>query len=183
MNNKDYQALLEFYQTANRLKNLQRSGWVDFNVNNPESVADHTFGLAMLILYVAQGGDWDLQKCLLMALVHDLAEAEVGDITPRQAIAKEEKLKLEEEALHKILEGQSDKERLLGLWREFANGSTAEGRLVKDLDKLEMAMQAYLYEKDQGVNLEEFFNHCRTKIKGKKILDILEFINQKRGNK
>lgn len=38
-----------------------------------------------------------------MALVHDLAEAQVGDITPFDGISKEEKTKLEFNGFKKII--------------------------------------------------------------------------------
>ena len=183
MKHEYFESIVNLYQYIGKLKQLKRSGWLDFKVENPESVADHTFGMALLVMIFAQRLGYDLEKCMTMALVHDLAEAVVGDITPRQGINSQEKLDMEVAALGKILEGQHDKERLIALWREVVHGSTPEGRLVKDLDKLEMALQAYHYEKDQGIDLQEFFNHCQATIREEEFLKILDFIIGKREKK
>lgn len=39
-------------------------------------------------------------RCVMMALVHDLAEAQVGDIAPHENFTKEEKHRLEEVRLN-----------------------------------------------------------------------------------
>lgn len=44
----------------------------------------------------------DRIKCMEMALVHDLAESLVGDITPYCGVSKKDKEILEMEAIHKI---------------------------------------------------------------------------------
>lgn len=68
---------------------------VNNNVNLPESVADHMYRMSMMSFMIA---DKSINKDKLMkiCLVHDLAEAIVGDITPHQNVSKEEKRKLEE---------------------------------------------------------------------------------------
>lgn len=43
------------------------------------------------------------------------------------------------------------------LWNEYEFGSTVEGRVVKDLDKFDMIVQAFEYEKATGIDLSEFF--------------------------
>lgn len=48
-------------------------------VETPESVADHSWGTALLVLMCAPAG-LDVSRALAMATVHDLAEARVGDI-------------------------------------------------------------------------------------------------------
>ncbi|CAM9831478.1 unnamed protein product, partial [Hapterophycus canaliculatus] len=43
------------------------------------------------------------------------------------------------------------------LWYEYEDCTSEEARVVKDLDKLEMIVQADDYEKGQGLDLSEFF--------------------------
>ena len=44
------------------------------------------------------------------------------------------------------------------LWREYESGETEEARLLKDIDKIEMVLQALEYEDAQpGVDLTEFY--------------------------
>lgn len=180
MNDKEHQFVIDFYPIIQRLKGLKRSGWIDFNVEDSESVADHTFGLAVLVLMLAPRYGFGLEKCLTMALVHDLAEAVVGDITPRQDVSESKKIEMEEQALNEIFAGHPNKDRLLELWRQVAHGNTPEGRLVKDLDKLEMALQASIYEREQGLDLTEFFSHCKTSLGDSDLMKILDRICRER---
>lgn len=44
----------------------------------------------------------DAQRCIRMALVHDIAEAIVGDITPHCNVGDDDKYKLEADAVQQI---------------------------------------------------------------------------------
>jgi putative hydrolase of HD superfamily len=88
----------------------------------------------------------------MMSLVHDLAEADVGDITPPHAsgIPREEKLRMEKEAMERIagLLGHPSIQslRVLSLWDEYEARETQEAKFVKDLDLFELATQGFEYE-------------------------------------
>ena len=98
-----------------------------------------------------------------MALIHDLAEAKVGDITPLDGISKKEKHDLEEKAMIKLVNSLDNGKDLLSLWKEFEEGKTKEAKFVKRLDKLEMMFQAYEYGITQPrVNLREFWDNTET---------------------
>jgi len=99
----------------------------------------------------------------MMAAVHDLAEAQVGDIAPREGIPKAEKCRLEAEAMenlvHEMLHDSPAALKIMSLWREYEDQSTAEARFVKDLDRFEMATQALEYERAHGSQtLQPFFD-------------------------
>ncbi|XP_050940577.1 uncharacterized protein LOC103493441 isoform X3 [Cucumis melo] len=90
-------------------------------------------------------------KCIKMAIVHDIAEAIVGDITPYDGISKSEKLRREQEALDhmcKLLGGGSRAQEISELWMDYENNSSPEAKIVKDLDKVEMILQALEYENE-----------------------------------
>lgn len=104
----------------------------------------------------------DVSKCVMMAVVHDLAEAQVGDITPREGISKQEKRRLEAEAMrnfvHDMLHGSPAALRIEALWKEYEEGESSEAKFVKDLDRLEMALQAREYETAHALDLQPFFD-------------------------
>jgi len=111
----------------------------------------------------------DTNKCIQMALVHDLAEATVGDITPYCGVSDQDKHQMELDAMTKLTTGllgtALGAERILSLWKEYEQGVTEEAKLVKDMDKLEMILQALEYEED-GENkrsLDGFFDSTRGK--------------------
>lgn len=63
-------------------------------VDNAETVACHMYRVALMAMVLRDNG-LDVARCVQMALVHDLAEAIVGDITPRCGVSRERKRQLE----------------------------------------------------------------------------------------
>lgn len=138
------------------LKDLTRAGWVRAGVNNPESVAAHSWGVSWLILTLCPD-NLDRGRALEMAVVHDLPEVYAGDITPHDGIVAEVKTERERAAMVRLAAGHPRSEQLLSLWEEYEAGITPEALFVKACDKLDMALQAQWYEKAQpGNNLGEF---------------------------
>lgn len=143
------------------LKALPRTGWVGVGVPRPESVASHCYGVSLLAALYAPREGLDSSKCVRMALLHDLAEAEIGDHLPEAVggMSGSEKAALEHAALRGI-SGADD--GLLGveglaLFEEFEGGQTPEARFVRECDKLDMLLQACRYEEETGLDLSEFF--------------------------
>lgn len=81
-----------------------RKGWVLRDVQNPESIADHMYRMAILALTMAGSQDIDQPRLVKMAIVHDIAEAIVGDITPVCGISGEDKHKQELSGISEIQE-------------------------------------------------------------------------------
>src|SRR5713226_3683822 len=81
-----YRALLDslfrFWQYAAELKGEPRKGWQGKVQGRVESVADHSFAVALLALYEGERRGYDLEKILKLTLIHDLEEAIMGDLTP-----------------------------------------------------------------------------------------------------
>ena len=91
----------------------------------------------------------DSEKVLKMAILHDWAESKIGDFMPEQ-IGYDKKSELENYAMSEILESlpQKIQDNYQNIWDEFLSRETPESKLVYELDKLEMALQAKIYEKD-----------------------------------
>lgn len=149
--------LLRFLRVAGELKRTVRAGWALRGIPHPESVADHTFRVCLLALVLSRDADppLDRERALAMALVHDLAESTVGDITPYDGIPAAEKHRREREALAELCKVLGSGE-ILALWEEYQAGATPEARFVRELDKLETVLQATEYEARHGVALGEF---------------------------
>jgi putative hydrolase of HD superfamily len=161
-------ASLEFARLIGKLKTTPRTGWVRRGVPRYESVADHSWRVAALSLLLAGRKDVDLNKCLPMALIHDIAESIVGDIPPEDNVSKEDKQRMEKEAVAKIAgilreatTGSDDpalaEKILLDLFHEYEDRVSKEAIVVKDLDLLDMIIQADEYERSFDVDLSEFF--------------------------
>lgn len=105
---------LEFFKLLQQLKLKKRTGWIQHNVRNPESIAgersrialedcfaDHMYRMSMMA-FLLRDSVVNTEKCIKMALVHDIAESIVGDITPNCGISKDEKHRLEMDAMQRI---------------------------------------------------------------------------------
>lgn len=88
--------ILSLLKVLDNLKHLKRTGWVHFQVPEPETVAGHMYRMALLAMTL-DPSRLDVVRCVKMALVHDVGEALVGDITPRCGVSEEEKFRLEDE--------------------------------------------------------------------------------------
>ena len=152
------QNVINYYVICNRLKNVIRTGWKDWNVQRAriESVAEHIFGVQMLALAMKSEYqyDVDIMKVIFMLAVHELGETIIGDLTQFQ-ISKEEKEKLEHEAVHKILENLLDGKQIEELFLEFDSHSTKEAMFAYQCDKLECDLQCKLYDEDGCVDLNK----------------------------
>ena len=175
-------ALASYFRLM-RLKRLYRQGWLKRGLPEPlcESVAEHSFGTALLALLLAgRSGDAgtlgrvDTGHAALLALAHELGESYAGDITPVDGVAAEEKLAREREAIDRALEGHPDREWFLSLWEEFEACATPEARFVKQLDRLEMGLQAALQDAEGHPGMEEFFESARRTVVEPRLRAVLE---------
>ena len=131
------------------LKQVFRKGWLERGLPPArcESVAEHSFGNAMLCLLLAQQApNLNVEKILRMALIHDIGEVYVGDLTPTDAVDPQEKYAMEKQAVLKILSGLPAGETLLENWEEYEAQITPEAQFVKQVDRLEFALQAAQYQ-------------------------------------
>ena len=141
--------IIKFSRMTGRLKRISRSGWVEVGVDSPESVADHTFRTAILCMIFSDLEDLDRLKMIQMALLHDLPETIVGDLTPSEKTG--EALEREDAAMKQLLSllPKGLRQRYLKLWLEYGEHKTKEAKAVRQLEKLEMALQAREYEEVQ----------------------------------
>lgn len=161
-NEKREKSVVEYYVMCNKLKNIIRTGWKDWNVERDriESVAEHVFGVQMLALamYSQFEYDIDILKVILMLAVHELEEIKIGDLTCFQ-ISKEEKEKLGHEAIEEVLKDLITKDKIKNLILEFDEGKTKEARFAYHCDKLECNLQCKIYDEENCVNLRNQNNN------------------------
>jgi putative hydrolase of HD superfamily len=171
--------LIEFLHKVGELKKIKRTGWVYYKVPDPESVAEHSFRVAVMALILSEKLGFDKDKCVKMAVVHDLAESLVGDITPWDKKEMESKHENETKAMHELT-ARIDNEEIMKLWEEYEEGKTPEAVFVRELDKAEMFLQAWEYEEEHGKNLKEFMESAMEKVKNPELREMLENLLKKR---
>ena len=170
--------LLGLARRASALKAVARTGWLDRGLAPAaiESVADHSYGVALLawacaIERHADGAAIDPQRVMALALLHDLAEAETGDAPPydphsvpgiddpeiRRQFLERRHRRDEPRAAEKRAAEEAVMRRLSAalpaaagavvadLWDELRQGTSAEARFVKQVDRLETFLQSRDY--------------------------------------
>lgn len=96
--------------------------------------------------------DIDIKKVILMLAIHELGETIIGDLTQFQ-ITREEKEKVEHEAVHKILNNLVNGEKIEEIFLEFDAHSTKESLFAYQCDKLECDLQSKIYDENGFVDL------------------------------
>jgi len=173
--------LVRAYLEFNHLKQLYRQGWLQRGLppERCESVAEHTLGVVVLAWWLAESRfpALDVDRVLRLALVHDFGEIYAGDFTPQDGIAPEEKSRVEGEAVRQVFERLPQGDRYLALWEEYEAGTSPEARFVRQVDRLEMAFQASVYELQGFREMDDFFASARravTELELRGLLDELD---------
>lgn len=173
-------AAVSLYFEFVQLKQLRRQGWLRVGVDAAEceSVADHSFAMALLgwFLCESESLDLDVSKVMRMALLHDFGEIDVGDLTPADGVDVADKLERERQAIARIFALLANGEIYCQLWEEYEAGVSAEARFVRQLDKLEMALQAVVYEGETGLDLSEFLDSASRRFSEPRFQEILQQI-------
>ncbi|HOX40613.1 MAG TPA: HD domain-containing protein [bacterium] len=169
---KEAQTILQFIEFSNKLKSQLRT--IKLSKDRHESVADHSWQLALMILlvYPHLKTKPNLLRSLKMALIHDITEAEIGD-TPhgtalRYPAAKAEKDRLEKLEIEKVkkMVGGDLGQEIFDIWNEYESRDTFESKLVKALDTLEANLQSTFFDVSYWDNyyykvaLEKSGKHC-----------------------
>jgi putative hydrolase of HD superfamily len=150
---------LAYLRRMYRLKTTPREGWVRLGVADPESVADHTWGTAALCMAFADAAGVDAGEALEIAVAHDLAESVTGDVATSDvgldaaARARRDAAKAEAETaamthletLPGDLPSVAARARIRARWAAYEARASEAARFVRDMNLVDMALQARLY--------------------------------------
>lgn len=150
-----------------RLKRLDRTGWVLRGLApGAESVGAHTYGVAITAMLLAdevraRGGAVDVECVLRLALVHDWAEARVGDLprTAAEYFGAAARKRAERAAFDDMVGALgADLSRQYSGWHEeYETRASVEARLVKAADVIDLLAQAFVFERAGARELDEFW--------------------------
>lgn len=178
--------LVQFWEFAAKLKAEPRRGWIKkLRLQRSESVADHSFALAILCLFEGERRGYNVERLLKLALLHDLEEAITGDLTPQdkelqgEHAVRTQKIVARERLLSYF--PHENQRTYRELWSELEDERSKEAQLVHELDKLEMALQAneYASEGMEAMKLREFFESAAAAIKDPDLKRLLAEIHSK----
>ncbi|PFH59952.1 hypothetical protein XA68_11661 [Ophiocordyceps unilateralis] len=158
---------LAFFHMLERLKTTKREGWRRFGILEGESISDHMYRMSMISMLApaSLSPRLNLGKCIKMCLIHDMAELLVGDITPKDGVAKPEKHRREASTMDFLtedllggVEGGVAGEEIRAIWQEYEDSQTLDSKFVHDVDKMELLLQMVEYERraEGNVELSEF---------------------------
>ncbi len=144
MINKNISGIIKLLTLAERLKSELRHSWL--SSGRQESVAEHTWQMALMAILVYDHLDKpvNLEHTLKMIIVHDLVEAEAGDIpffeSGKRKAQKSHQEQKAIESIKKMIDAKTGKD-IYFLFQEFEEGKTPEAKLAKALDHLEVQLQ------------------------------------------
>jgi len=180
----ELEPVLRAVLAAGQLKQLYRQGWLQHGlpVVHCESVADHVFGVAILAMFLRDAlfPHLELNRVVRMALIHDLGEVYTGDLTPQDDVDPAEKHRRERSALGRVLAGMDSAADYLALWDEYELGKSGDAQLVRQADRLEMAMQAVIYERNGLLSAGDFFASAARVVNWPELEDRLKALEQLR---
>lgn len=163
-------ALVDRLLEAAALKDVDRAGWVRAGVAAPESVAAHTWGVAWLVLALLPD-DLDRGRALTYAILHDLPEVRIGDLTPHDGVSKADKARREGAAMDDLA---APWPHLAAAWHAYEAQADPEARFVRQLDRIDMAVQAVVYGPRTATPLVEFLDSAATVVEHPRLVPILE---------
>jgi len=169
--------MLDFFIEIGELKRLKRTGWILRGVKDAETVAQHTLKMTMMSWFLGGVRGLDTDRTVKIALIHDLCEVYAGDQTPYDPIIASNNLSKKEiremvgklarvpysKRLEWLLKKRTKEwkaivkltsnlpkqlqDEIIGLWIDFEEGLTREGRFVAQVDKMVNLFQAIEYWK------------------------------------
>lgn len=157
-------SILDFICESGLLKRTRRSGWSILGINNPESVAEHSFRCAVIGYCLAKMEGADTYKVVMMTLLGDIQEARTGDFHKmaqryvRAEKAEDRAFKEQIRQLPVVIADELEK-----FYEEYRNQTTKESLIARDADILECLIQAkeyYEYGYNQAINFTKKAPQC-----------------------
>jgi len=152
--------IIQFMDVVEKLCYVER--FATMKNGRKEYDSDHIMKLAFLVLMVSEFLDnkIDKVKLLEMVLIHDLAEADTGDISYMEqydnpdVIKRKKTQELRTISNYKNLLPAVIKNKILDLFLEYEKEETIESKIVRTLDKLEGDLQCL-----KDINIQSYCNH------------------------
>lgn len=134
-----------FVYEMGQMKQQVRTGWALLGIPSPESVAEHSFRVAVTGLILAAMEGADTGRVAALCVMHDAHETRIGDV-PSVGRAYVTTAKPEAVTAHQTAAMPPEAAKAIqDLVAEYEANETLEARLAHDADKLEMLAQAIEY--------------------------------------
>ena len=150
---------IEFLFEIGSMRFLERT-WKRFLNNDFANVTEHTFRVMWISMMLAKYEKAkDINKVILMALLHDVPESRTGDVNYLYRCYTERK---EKQAFDDIFRGTSMSEDIRVIWKEYEERKTLESKIVKDADILDVELEL-CEQRSKGDKIGEIWSKEREK--------------------
>jgi putative hydrolase of HD superfamily len=171
---------LNFFAEAGLLKRIKRSGWWVAGIDDPETVAEHSFRTAVIAFYIAHVEEVDPYKTVTMALFNDIHEARINDLHKMGHYYiefRDAEKKVFADQIHEL--DVRVKRALSSMREDYDRQQSKESIAARDADILECLVQAKEYFENGHLTAKKFFQkapgHLKTKTAQKLWKQILEW--------
>lgn len=127
------------------LKRVPRTGWLIAGVQNPESIAEHSFRAAIIGMVLAHLEGADPAKTAMLCLLHDTQETRIGDVPSvgKAYVTTVDNPSVTADQVAGFPAALAS--ALVSLVTEYEGRESPESILARDADKLECLLQAREY--------------------------------------
>ena len=129
---------IDFLFEAAALKRLHRTGWQILGGGNTESIAEHSFMVAVIAYVMAVGRNLNLEKILMIALFHDFEETRTGDVYKLADLYTDSN---KGKAIRDAFSNLPQSAKITGLLEEYVQCKSWEAKLVKDADTIALCVE------------------------------------------
>jgi putative hydrolase of HD superfamily len=157
----DDEATIGFLHEAGHLKNTPRAGWQLAGIRAPESVAEHSFRVAVLAYVIATMEGCDAERAATIGVFHDVPEARTTDLhsVAKPWVRVEPDLDVAAEQVQRLPRAIASP--IWTLIAEFTDKTTPEARCAKDADKLDCLLQAQEYAAAGNTQVQPWIDTMR----------------------
>ncbi|MFE6161987.1 HD family hydrolase [Streptomyces sp. NPDC056486] len=174
----DLSSVARFLYEAGTLKHTKRTGWWMGGVKDPESVAEHSWRVAIIASIIAKLEGADPAQAAFLAVWHDTGETRTGDVNhlgkkytggaeadPRD-IAADQSTGFPTELADTV-------RNLIG---EYEGKETPEAVCARDADKLECMIQGIEYREQGYTNMQRWIDNSRGRITTKSAAELADAV-------
>ncbi|MGW5866792.1 HD domain-containing protein [Streptomyces sp. NPDC055239] len=174
----DLTSVARFLYEAGTLKHTKRTGWWMGGVKDPESVAEHSWRVAIIASIIAKLEGADPAQAAFLAVWHDTGETRTGDVNhlgkkytggteadPRD-IAADQSTGFPNELADAVRD-------LIG---EYEDKETPEALCARDADKLECMIQGIEYREQGYTNMQRWIDNSRGRITTKSAAQLADAV-------
>ncbi|MFD7079198.1 HD family hydrolase [Streptomyces sp. NPDC059918] len=160
----DLSAVARFLYEAGTLKHTRRTGWWMAGVNDPESVAEHSWRTSLIASVIAKLEGADPARAAFLAVWHDTQETRTGDVNhlgkkyapagDPQAVTADQTAGMPDVLASAIRE----------LIAEYEAKDSPEAVCARDADKLECMLQGIEYKAQGYASAQRWIDNSRARL-------------------